>query len=102
MLRGERPSLDGKWYTVTDAINEPPPIRRVPVMIGGSGERKTFRMVAQYADSANIICPVDQISHKLDVIAGHCETHGRDRSSWSSAASPISAWRPLTTRPARA
>ena len=80
MLRGERPSLDGKWYTVTDAINEPPPVRRVPVMIGGSGERKTFRMVAQYADSANIICPVDQISHKLDVIAGHCETQGRDRS----------------------
>ncbi|MGB1382217.1 MAG: LLM class flavin-dependent oxidoreductase, partial [Ilumatobacteraceae bacterium] len=80
MLRGERPSLAGKWYSVTEAINEPPPVRRVPVMIGGSGERKTFRMVAQYADSANIICPVDQITHKLDVIAEHCDNQGRDRS----------------------
>src|SRR5690606_23030770 len=47
MLRGERPSLDGRHYQVLDAINEPPPVGRIPVMIGGGGERKTLRMVAQ-------------------------------------------------------
>ena len=47
MLRGERPSLDGKHYSVADAINEPQPLSRIPVMIGGSGEKKTLRMVAQ-------------------------------------------------------
>ena len=41
MLRGERPTFEGKYYTVKDAINEPQPIRPVPVMIGGSGEKKT-------------------------------------------------------------
>src|SRR4051794_35826276 len=48
MLRDARPSVDGKHYRVTDAINQPAPISEIPVMIGGSGERKTLRMVAQY------------------------------------------------------
>ena len=54
MLRDERPSLDGKHYTVNDAINQPPPVGRIPIMIGGSGEKKTLRMVAQYADESNL------------------------------------------------
>lgn len=81
MLHGERPSLAGKWYTVADAINEPPPIGRIPVMIGGGGERKTLRLVAQYADESNLICPPDQIGRKLDALAEHCERLGRDRST---------------------
>ena len=56
MLRGERPTLDGKWYQVHDAINHPAPLGRIPVMIGGGGERKTLRLVAQYADESNLIC----------------------------------------------
>ena len=40
----------------TDAINQPPPVGRIPVMIGGAGEKKTLRMVAQYADESNLIC----------------------------------------------
>ncbi len=56
MLRGERPTLDGQRYSVDDAINEPPVVNRIPVMIGGGGERKTLRMVAQYADESNLIC----------------------------------------------
>ena len=55
MLRGERPSLDGKWYHVEEAINSPAPLGRIPVMIGGGGEKKTLRMVAQYADESNLI-----------------------------------------------
>jgi F420-dependent oxidoreductase-like protein len=90
MLRGERPSLDGERYTARDAMNEPPPVSRVPVMIGGSGERKTLRMVAQYADESNIICAPEDVSRKLDALAGHCEALGRDRSeitvSWQRTA----------------
>ena len=56
MLRGERPSLEGTWYSVHDAINSPAPVGRIPVMIGGVAKKKTLRMVAQYADESNIIC----------------------------------------------
>jgi F420-dependent oxidoreductase-like protein len=79
MLRDERPSLDGKHYSVTDAINQPPPLSRVPVMIGGSGEKKTLRMVAQYADASNLTCPAEEIPRKLEALAAHCERLGRDR-----------------------
>ena len=80
MLRGERVSLDGKHYQVVDAFNSPPPVSRVPVLIGGSGERKTLRMVAQYADESNLICGREEVGRKLDALAEHCQTLGRDRS----------------------
>jgi F420-dependent oxidoreductase-like protein len=80
MLRGERPTLEGKHYRVTEAANSPLPISKVPVMIGGAGEKKTLRMAAQYADESNLICPNDQIPRKLEALAGHCERLGRDRS----------------------
>lgn len=80
MLRGERPSLSGKHYSVSDAINSPTPLSRVPIMIGGGGEKKTLRMVARYADESNLIGPVEDVPRKLDVLAEHCERIGRDRS----------------------
>jgi alkanesulfonate monooxygenase SsuD/methylene tetrahydromethanopterin reductase-like flavin-dependent oxidoreductase (luciferase family) len=80
MLRGERPTLAGRHYRVNDAVNQPPPIARVPVMIGGAGERKTLRMVAQYADESNLICEPAEIPRKLDALAAHCERLGRERS----------------------
>jgi F420-dependent oxidoreductase-like protein len=81
MLRGEQVTLQGKHYQVTDAINSPAPISRVPLMIGGSGEKKTLRMVAQYADESNLAGgAISEIPHKLDVLAEHCERLGRDRS----------------------
>jgi len=90
MLRGERPTLAGDRYTVTEATNEPPAVSRIPVMIGGGGERKTLRMVAQYADESNIICPPADLNRKLDALAEHCSTLGRDRSeitvSWQKTA----------------
>jgi F420-dependent oxidoreductase-like protein len=79
MLRGERPSLDGKHYQVHDAINQPPPVSRIPVMIGGSGEKKTLRMVAQYADESNLTSPAEQLPRKLEVLAEHCDRLGRNR-----------------------
>ena len=80
MLNGERPSLDGKHYQVTEAINSPAPINKIPIMIGGSGEKKTLRMVAQYADESNLTGPAEEIPRKLDALAAHCERLGRDRS----------------------
>ncbi len=79
MLAGETATLDGSWYTARSAINQPPPIGRIPVMIGGSGEQKTLRMVAQYADESNLICDDADIARKLEVLDGHCERLGRDR-----------------------
>ena len=79
LLRGENATLDGKWYQVLDAMNHPAPLSRIPVMIGGAGERKTLRMAAQYADESNLICGVDEIPHKLEVLASHCANVGRDR-----------------------
>lgn len=87
MLRDERPTVHGDHYTVTDAINRPAPLSRIPVMIGGSGERKTLRMVAQYADMGNLTCEPAEVPRKVEALAGHCERLGRDRAeitlSWN-------------------
>lgn len=80
MLAGERPTLHGKWYSVTDAINSPAPLSKIPVLIGGAGERKTLRLAAQYADDSNLICGPHEVPHKLEVLAQHCDAVGRDRS----------------------
>lgn len=85
MFRDERPTLDGKHYKVTEAINQPAPVQSggVPVMIGGAGEKKTLRLAAQYAQESNLICGVQEIPRKLDALAGHCSDLGRDRSEIS-------------------
>ena len=80
MLNGERPTVHGKHYHVTEAINSPAPISKIPVMIGGNGEQKTLRMVAQYADESNLTCLAHEVPRKLEVLAEHCEKLGRDRS----------------------
>ena len=81
MLRGESVTFDGKYYQVSEAVNSPAPISRIPIMIGGSGEKKTLRMVAQYADESNLASgSIDEIPRKLDALAAHCERLGRDRS----------------------
>ncbi len=80
MLRDENPTFSGKHYSVTDAINHPVPVSRIPIMIGGSGEKKTLRMVAQYADESNLTSSPDELPRKLEVLAQHCEAIGRDRS----------------------
>ncbi len=81
MLRGESITFHGKHYQVTDAVNSPAPLSRIPIMIGGTGEKKTLRMVAQYADESNLAGgPIEEIPRKLDALAAHCERLGRDRS----------------------
>ena len=71
----------GKHYQLAETICEPRPLTqpRPPVMIGGSGERKTLRLVAQYADSCNLFsAEPDEMRHKLAVLRGHCDNEGRD------------------------
>ena len=80
MLRDEPVSFEGQHYRTVDAVNSPAPISRIPIMIGGGGEKKTLRMVAQYADESNLICETAEIPRKLEALAGHCERLGRDRS----------------------
>ena len=80
MLRGETVTFAGKHYSVTDAINSPAPLSRVPIMIGGSGEKKTLRMVAQYADESNLSRgTAEEVKHKLQVLDEHCARLGRNR-----------------------
>jgi len=90
MLNGERPSFSGKHYEFKDVINEPAPLSKIPVMIGGSGEKKTLRMVAQYADLGNLTCEPHEVPRKIEALAGHCERLGRDRNeivlSWNRVA----------------
>ncbi len=70
---------DGKHYQLAETICEPQPIRRPPVLIGGGGEKKTLRLVAQYADIWNSTdSDIDILTHKIDVLTRHCETVGRD------------------------
>jgi F420-dependent oxidoreductase-like protein len=74
---------NGTHYRLAETLNVPPPIRRPhpPIMIGGGGERKLLRLVAQYADANNLFpTSPEQVQHKLDVLARHCEDVGRDRS----------------------
>jgi F420-dependent oxidoreductase-like protein len=78
MLAGERPNFQGSWYQVREAINEPRLRERIPVMIGGSGENKTFPLAARFAEHVNILCPEDRIAHKVAVLARRCEEIGRD------------------------
>lgn len=71
----------GKHYRLAETVNVPPPVQRPhpPVLIGGSGERKTLRMVAQYADACNLFGESpDVVRHKLDVLRRHCDDVGRD------------------------
>jgi len=83
MFRDERPTFTGRHYTVEGAINRPAPVQPggPPILIGGSGERRTLKIAAQYADAVNLITGPEEITHKLEVLARHCEAAGRDPKS---------------------
>ena len=83
MLKGERPTVRGKFYTAVDAINSPAPVAPIPIMIGGQGEKKTLRLVAKYADESNLTGEVADIPRKLAALEQHCEELGRDRADIS-------------------
>jgi F420-dependent oxidoreductase-like protein len=85
MWRGDETPYEGRHYQLVRPLNSPNSLQRPhpPIMIGGSGERKTLRLVAQYADACNLFdLPGtefrDNIEHKLRVLRDHCEEAGRD------------------------
>jgi F420-dependent oxidoreductase-like protein len=78
MTHGERPTFSGKWYHTENAINEPRYREHIPVMLGGSGEKKTFRLAAQYADHLNIIANVSELPGKLGALKERCAEVDRD------------------------
>ncbi len=79
MMTRRPASFSGKHYSVADAYNDPLPVQqpRPPIMIGGSGEKVTLRIVAQYADFCNVGGDPATVAHKFDVLRQHCERVGR-------------------------
>lgn len=76
-------SFTGKFYQVRDAHCNPQPIQKPhpPILIGGSGERKTLRIVAQYGDACNLFGSSETVKKKLAVLREHCRDVGRDYNS---------------------
>jgi hypothetical protein len=83
MFEGERGSQAryvGRQVTASKLVNSPQSLQRprVPIMVGGGGERKTLRLVAQYADACNVFGGPVGIHHKYEVLREHCLAIGRD------------------------
>ncbi|KWX22416.1 oxidoreductase [Mycolicibacterium wolinskyi] len=78
MLKGERVTVDGTYYRTQEAFAEPRFREHIPLMIGGSGEKKTIPMAARHFDHLNIIANFDELPRKLDVIRQQCEQIDRD------------------------
>jgi F420-dependent oxidoreductase-like protein len=78
MLEGERPTVNGKYYKTVEAMAEPRFRDHIPLMIGGSGEKKTIPLAAKHFDHLNIIAGFDELPRKLAVVKERCEEIGRD------------------------
>jgi F420-dependent oxidoreductase-like protein len=82
LLDGERVTHDGPVYTFHDAVCEPRPVQaHLPILIGGSGRRKTLRTVAQRADGWNTSGPIEEVRDALSTLAAHAAEVGRDLDS---------------------
>jgi len=81
LLREKRTTFAGSYFTVTDAPNQPAPAQeRLPLLIGGAGEKRTMRIAARFADEWNAWTTPDVLAHKVGVLRSHCEAVGRDPS----------------------
>jgi alkanesulfonate monooxygenase SsuD/methylene tetrahydromethanopterin reductase-like flavin-dependent oxidoreductase (luciferase family) len=78
MLDDGQANARGQRYSATGVRNDPPPLHRLPIMIGGSGERKTLKTVAKYADAWNTGGEVEEVRHKDAVLRRWCDEVGRD------------------------
>ena len=79
MLRERRTTFEGSYYRVADAPNQPAPVQaRLPLLIGGGGEKRTLRIAARYADVWNSWTTPEVLAAKVRVLRGHCEAIGRD------------------------
>lgn len=82
MFKDDRSAYEGEHYSLEKPILSPQPLSEPhpPIMIGGMGEKKTLKFVAQYADACNLFlrAGMDTLKHKLEVLKGHCEDLGRE------------------------
>jgi F420-dependent oxidoreductase-like protein len=82
LLDGERFDHDGRYYQLHDALCRPRPVQaHLPILVGGSGPKKTLRTVAERADAWNTSGTADEVRAKLDILDEHCAAVGRDRST---------------------
>jgi F420-dependent oxidoreductase-like protein len=83
MWTEEKANFNGHFYKIQDAYCNPKPIQKPhpPILIGGSGERKTLKLVAKYADACNLFGSAATVKRKLDVLREHCRSVGRDYNS---------------------
>ena len=79
MWRGDESPYHGRHYRLERPLNSPQALSspHPPILIGGSGERKTLRLVARYAQACNLF-PSPEVARKLDVLRAHCDAEGRD------------------------
>jgi F420-dependent oxidoreductase-like protein len=79
LLDGEQFSHEGRFYTFVDALSAPRPVQaHLPILVGGSGPKKTLRTVARHADGWNTSGDIETVKGHLDILAGHCADAGRD------------------------
>jgi F420-dependent oxidoreductase-like protein len=79
LLTQPRTTFAGQFFELRDAPNQPAPVQdRLPLLIGGSGERRTLRIAARYADQWNAWTTPELLAHKVSVLRAHCEQVGRD------------------------
>ena len=79
LFDGERVSHEGRFYTLVDALCEPRPVQaHLPILVGGSGPKKTLRTVARHADAWNTNGSVETVKGQIDILASHCADAGRD------------------------
>ena len=78
MIKGEQVTFSGDWYQTKDAFANPRLREHIPLLIGGRGEKKTFRLAAQHFDHLNIIASFDELPGKVDALKKRCDEVGRD------------------------
>src|SRR6266700_3875098 len=93
MWTQEEAVFEGKYYQVRGAINQPKGVQKphIPLLIGGSGEKVTLKLVAQYGDACNVSGDLKTLYHKFAVLKQHCESVGRDYESIYRTASAFCA-----------
>jgi len=80
MWSGDESAFEGRHYQLAHPVDSPHPVQRPRILVGGTGERKTLRLVARYADACNVFDIPDggkTVRHKLSVLADHCAAIGR-------------------------
>ncbi len=94
LLRDETTDFKGEWFEMQDARCEPKPLQaELPIWIGGSGEKRTLKIAAQWADAWNVpFVDPETFAHKREVLHRHCNTVGRDPAQLRTAVNVGLAW----------